>query len=73
MSIRHDIDKTVKDVKDAFNEGKHRGIADAEQASRDAAGDEMTAGEKADSMLNQAKHSVAAEVDRAKRKARDTV
>jgi F0F1-type ATP synthase membrane subunit b/b' len=73
MSFQKNIDKVVNDVKDTFSEAKHRSIADAEQTQRDVAGDEMTAGEKAASMVNQAKHGTQAEMDAAKRKMRDGV
>ena len=66
--------KTVaEDVKDKVNEAAHRSTAEAEQARRDAASDVMSPGEKAGSVLNQAKNSVQADMDRAKQDARKTV
>ncbi len=66
MGLKEDIVKTIDNVKDAISEAGHRGAAEAEQAKRDVAGDELTPGENLASMANQAKHSVAAEVDAAK-------
>ena len=77
MSLKNEVNKTidaVKDsvanVKDAAHEAVHRGAADAEQAKREVAGDEMTPGEKAGSMFKQAKNTVQADVDAAKRNVR---
>ncbi len=66
MGLKEDIVKTIDNVKDAISEAGHRGAAEAEQAKRDVAGDELTPGENLASMANQAKHSIAAEVDAAK-------
>jgi hypothetical protein len=78
MGIKDEFDKVVdkaKDavanVKDATNEALHRGAAEAEQTKRDVAGDQMTVGENAGSMLNQAKNSVQADIDAAKREVRN--
>ena len=78
MGIKDEFDKVVdkaKDavanVKDAANEATHRGAAEAEQTKRDVAGDQMTVREKADSMVNQAKNSVQADIDAAKREVRN--
>lgn len=65
------LEKAAKDVKDTFNEARHRGAADLERSKRDVAGDEMTPAEKAGSTLNEAKHRVQAEYDGAKRDVRD--
>jgi hypothetical protein len=62
----------LDNVRDAANEAGHRSAADAEQAKRDVAGDQMSVGEKAGSMLNQAKNSTQAEIDAAKLDARTT-
>lgn len=67
------IKNVAEDVKDKVNEAGHRSTAEAEQARRDAAGDTMSPGEKAGSLLNQTKNSVQAEMDRAKQDARKTV
>ncbi len=71
MGLKDAIDKTVHNVKDAVHEGMHRSTADAEKAKRDVAGDEMTAGEKMGSLLNQGKNEVQADIDRAKRDLRN--
>jgi len=71
MGLKHEIDKVIDDVKDASSEAQHRSVAEGEQAKRDLAGDAMTPGEKVGSAVNQAKNTVQAEVDRAKRDVRD--
>jgi hypothetical protein len=78
MGIKDDFNKAVDNAKDAVanvkdtvNEATHRSTAEAEQAKRDVAGDQMTVGENAGSMLNQAKNSVQADMDAAKREARN--
>lgn len=71
MSIKHEIDKTARDLKDATSEAFHRTAAEAEKARRDAEGEEMTSGEKLESMANEAKHRTQAGVDSAKRSVRD--
>jgi hypothetical protein len=53
------------------NEATHRSTAEAEQTKRDVAGDQMTVGENAGSVLNQAKNSVQADMDAAKRDVRN--
>ena len=65
-ALKRGIDKT----KDAIHEAAHRGAAEGEKVRRDAAGDEMTMGEKARSVANEAKHRTQAEIDAAKRKLR---
>jgi hypothetical protein len=79
MGIKDEFDKAVdkaKDaianVKDAANEATHRSTVEAEQTKRDVAGRQMTVGEKADSVLNQAKNSVQADIDSAKRDVRNS-
>jgi hypothetical protein len=71
MGLKEDIVKGVEDVKDSVNEAVHRGNANAEQAKRDVAGDQMTVGEKVGSAVNQAKENVQAEYDHTKRDVRD--
>jgi hypothetical protein len=66
VGLKEEFVKTIDNVKDAINEAGHRSAAEAEQAKRDVAGEELTPGENLASMANQAKHSVAAEVDAAK-------
>jgi hypothetical protein len=72
MGLKEDIVKGVEDVKDSVSETAHRANANAEQAKRDVAGDQMTTSEKVGSALNQAKESVQAEYDKTKRNVRDT-
>ena len=70
MDIKKKVDRTVANAKDAASEARHRTVAGVEQAKRDALGDEMTASEKAGSVLKQAKESTQAEIDHAKRAVR---
>jgi hypothetical protein len=65
------IKKTVDDAKDMIHEGQHRSEADAEKARRKLLSDEMTPGEKAGSVVNEAKQRTQAEIDAAKRNLRD--
>jgi hypothetical protein len=65
------IKKTVSNVTDAIHEQKHRSDADAERARRDLLGDELTPGEKAGSVANEAVDRTQAEIDAAKRKIRE--
>lgn len=65
------VKKTVDNVRDTVNEGRHRGEADAERASRETLGDGMTTSEKIGSAVNEAKHRTQAEIDAAKRDVRD--
>ncbi len=66
------VKKTAADVKDALTEAGHRSAAEGEKVKRDVAGDEMTGGEKLGSVVNQAKESTLADVDRLKREVRDS-
>jgi hypothetical protein len=66
------VKKVAADVKDALTEAGHRSAAEGERAKRDVAGDEMTAGEKLGSVVNEAKESTLADVDRLKREVRDS-
>ncbi len=72
MGLKDALDKFGKDVKDTANEAGHRSAAEGEQAKRDAAGDQMTAGDTAGSMVNQAKESVKADISSTKRDTRDS-
>jgi hypothetical protein len=67
MGTLHDV---KNDVKDTANEVKHRTIAEGERARRDVLGDDMTAGEKVRSGLNEAKNRAQAELDKMKREVR---
>ena len=63
--------KMTDDVRDSVHEAGHRSAAQGERAKRDAFGDEMTAGEKTESAVNEAKHRAQAELDAAKQRLRD--
>jgi len=65
------IKRTVDDAKDKLHEVQHKAAADAEKSHRDTEGDKMTASEKVGSAVSEAKNRVQAEIDRAKRKARE--
>jgi len=74
MGIKDEVTKVVdkvkdvvENVKDEVSEGIHRGTASAEQKKRELAGDEMTPGEKASSMIEQGKQTVQADIDAMKR------
>ncbi len=71
MGLKDEINKVVDNVKDAASEAGHRSAAEGEQAKRDVAGDTMSPGEKAGSVLNQAKNTVQANVDATKRDVRN--
>lgn len=70
--VKDAIEHAAENVKDAVNEARHHGEADAEQAKRDLAGDELTPGEYAGSVVNQGVNEVQAGIDHAKRDIRDT-
>ena len=73
-AFEHGVDtlkKEAEDVKDALSEMGHKSAAEGEALKRDVAGDEMTLGEKAGSVLTQGKESTLAEVDAAKRELRN--
>jgi hypothetical protein len=65
------VKDTVDNVKDAVHEGQHRAAADGERAKRETLGNEMTAGEKLGSAVNEAKHRTQAEYDATKRDLRE--
>ncbi len=73
MGLKDEFSKAVENVKDAVSETGHRSSAEAEQTKRDVAGDDMTLGDKAGSMVNQAKNSTQADMDSAKRETRETI
>jgi len=64
------VEDTVKNVRDTVNEASHRSEARAEEEKRVVAGDAMTPGEKADSLVNEGKNRVQAEWDKTKRDVR---
>ncbi len=66
-----ELSKGAKNVKDTFNEGRHRTAAEIEHDKRDVAGDEMKPSEKIGSAVNEAKHRAQAEYDAGKREVRD--
>ena len=70
MKATDSIKKTVDDAKDTLHEAGHRSNAEGEKAKRELLGDEMTTGEKAKSVANQAKETVQAEYDAAKKDVR---
>ncbi|GAC1544620.1 MAG: hypothetical protein NVS2B17_25920 [Candidatus Velthaea sp.] len=57
----------VENVKDSVSEAGHRSAAEGEQAKRDVAGDNMTLGEKAGSVLHQGAETVKGDMDATKR------
>jgi hypothetical protein len=70
MALKDNVDKvltnvkdTVKVLKDDASEAMHKGAAEAEQHKREVAGDSMTAGEKASSLISQVKNTVQGKVD----------
>ena len=71
MGLMDGIKKTVDNVADAISEAGHKTNAEAEHATRDAAGDAMTPGEKLGSMVNEGKENVLGGVDHAKRDVRE--
>ncbi len=71
MGLKDELGKAVDNIKDAANEASHKSAAEAEQGKRDVAGDQMTASEKAGSMLNQAKESVQGDGSATKRDVRN--
>jgi hypothetical protein len=66
VSFKDEVQKGA----DAVKEASHRSAAEGERIKRETAGDEMTPAEKLGSALNQAKETVLAEVDKAKRHSR---
>ncbi|MBV8726505.1 MAG: hypothetical protein JO233_01860 [Candidatus Eremiobacteraeota bacterium] len=64
------VEDATKNVRDTVNEASHRSEAEAEQEKRRVAGDVMTPGEKADSVLNEGKNRVQAEWDKTKKDVR---
>ncbi|MBV9403250.1 MAG: hypothetical protein JO018_05930 [Candidatus Eremiobacteraeota bacterium] len=65
------VEDTVKNVRDTVNEASHRTEARTEEEKRRLAGDAMTPGEKAESVVNEGKNRVQAEWDKTKREARE--
>jgi len=71
MGMKDDVKKVIDDVKDTVKEAAHRSTAEAEKSRRAVDGENMTAGEKAGSAINEAKNRIEAGIDAAKRKIRD--
>lgn len=65
------VKDTVDNVTDGVHEVGHRAEARGEQQKRELAGDEMTTGEKAQSLLNQGKNEVQADYDKTKQDIRN--
>lgn len=70
-NFKHAVEHAAADVKDAVNEAGHRGEAETERTKREIAGDQMTTGEKASSVVKEGVNTAQAEVDRLKRQTRD--
>lgn len=73
MDLEKKLDHMGKDIKDTADEAKHRFKAGEERGKREAGRDQMTTTEKVRSSLKEAGHETAAELDKAKRKVRDTI
>jgi hypothetical protein len=67
------VKRGAENVKDTISEAGHRSAAEGEQAKRDVAGDDMTLGEKAGSVVRQGTESVKADLDASKRDVRNNV
>jgi len=72
MGLKDDLGKTLENVKDSAHEAVHRSAADAESTRRQVDGENMTASEKAGSLLNEGKNRTQAEIDAAKRDVRNS-
>lgn len=70
--MSNEVKKIVNDARDAVKETVHRSNADAEHETRDEMGSLMTPGEKAGSAAREVSEEAKAEMDRAKRKLRDS-
>lgn len=70
-NIKDEIEKGVKDVRDAAGAAMHHSAAEAEHTRREVEGDTMTPGEKITSGVTEAKERMKEGVDDAKRSIRD--
>jgi hypothetical protein len=70
MRNKNPIKKTIDNARDATKEALHRSTAEAEHARRKALGDEMTPGERLESVANELKNRAQAEADEIKQKTR---
>ncbi len=66
MSLKQDVTNLIDNVKDGVNEAVHRTKAEDERVQRETAGDAMTPGEKAGSVVREATNNVQAGIDKAK-------
>ncbi|GAC1413749.1 MAG: hypothetical protein NVSMB64_24030 [Candidatus Velthaea sp.] len=64
------VKRGAENVKDTVSEAGHRSAAEGEQAKRDVAGDEMTLGEKAGSVIHQGSETLKGDFDATKRDVR---
>ncbi len=71
-TIAKTVTTAVDNAKDAASEASHRAQAQAEQTKRDAAGETLSVGESAASVVNQVKHATLAEIDAAKQEIRNS-
>lgn len=69
--MANEMKRTIDDISDSVKEGIHRGNAAAEHETRKDFGDDMTTGEKVDSVANEAGENIKAGVDKTKRGIRD--
>jgi hypothetical protein len=67
------VKKGAENVKDTVSELGHRTAAEGEQTKRDVAGDEMTLGEKAGSVIHQGTETVKGDIDAGKRDVRSNL
>jgi hypothetical protein len=68
-----DVKKAADDAKDRLHEAEHRTKGGIEHLKRDVAGDTMTTGEKVKSFVHEDVENTKADVDKAKRKLRDSI
>jgi hypothetical protein len=66
MGLKEELVKTIDNAGDALSEAGHRVTAGTEKATREAAGDTMTPGDKLGSVVNEGKENLLAGVDKAK-------
>ena len=69
--MANDINKAIDNVADTVKEHLHKGNAEAERASREMAGDEMTTSEKIESGGREFAERAKAEGDHLKRSVRE--
>lgn len=69
--MANEVKKTIDNIGDTIKEGIHRGNAEAEHGTRTIAGDAMTPGEKAGSVVREVSEDAKAGIDKTKRTLRD--